>query len=69
MMTRMFKVIVIDNRKRKPKLMAYPALDGSRSYQLMRRLAIRGFESFAVTEANGIEERLDLAQMAMVYAQ
>lgn len=69
MMMRMFKVIVIDNRKRQPKLMAYPALDGSHSYQLMRRLATRGFESFAVTEANGIEERLQLAQMAAIYAQ
>lgn len=67
MMTRMFKVIVIDNRKSKAKLLAYPELSGVPSYRLMRRLAIRGFESFAVTEANGIEERLTLADMATIY--
>lgn len=66
-MDRMFKVIVIDNRKPKVKLLAYPLLCGSASYQLMRRLAVRGFETFAVTQANGIEERLGLADMAMVY--
>lgn len=66
--TRMFQVIVIDNRERKPKLLAYPVLNGVNSYGLMRRLAIRGFETFAVTKANGIEERLDFAQMAMIYA-
>lgn len=67
MMTRAFTVIVIDNRKSKVKLLAYPVLTGKPSYRLMRRLAIRGFESFAVTKANGIEERLTLADMAMIY--
>lgn len=67
MSVRMFEVIVIDNRQSKPKLLKYPALHGVASYQLMRRLAIRGFESFAVTTANGIEERLRLDDMAMIY--
>lgn len=67
MTTRMFKVIVIDNREPKVKLLAYPELSGIPSYRLMRRLAIRGFESFAVTKADGIEERLTLADMATIY--
>lgn len=67
MSERMFQVIVIDNRGPKSKPLAYPSLHGDASYQLMRRLAIKGFESFAVTKANDIEERLRLADMAMVY--
>lgn len=67
-MQRVFKVIVIDNRKPKVKMLAYPLLHGVASYQLMRRLAIRGFEAFAVTEANGIEERLRLSDMAAIYS-
>lgn len=67
MSERTFQVILLDNRQGKSKPLAYPSLHGAASYQLMRRLAIRGFESFAVTKANDIEERLSLADMAMVY--
>lgn len=66
-MIRMFQVVAIDNRQSKPKALEYPLLDGIESYRLMRRLAIRGFESFAVTVANNIEERLTLAEMAVIY--
>lgn len=69
MSERMFEVVVIDNRQSKPKLLKYPSLHGVASYRLMRRLAIRGFQTVAVTQANGIEEQLQLAEMASVYGR
>jgi hypothetical protein len=56
-MTRKFRIVVTERK------LIYPPLNGERALQCMRVLRDRGYETTALTSANGIDESLALAEM------
>ena len=62
-MTRQFRVVVIERN------LIYPPLEGERALRCMRVLRSRGFETHALTSANGIDECLTLTDMEAIYGQ
>jgi len=58
---RKFQVVVTERK------LIYPPLEGERALRCMRVLAERGYETEALTSANGIDEALTLAEMEAIY--
>ena len=65
MCERRFEIVVIRERHRP---LAYPPMNGERSLRCMQVLAGRGLATLALTEANGIQEELTLADMTAIYS-